>query len=116
MPVEKESTRQLKVAGQIQRDIAEIIRGKGMAFWNGALVSVSGVKISPDLAVAKIYVSVFPSEKAGPVMKQLEDNSRTLRGELGFRVGRQFRIVPELSFFLDGSLDYVEHIDALLKK
>lgn len=116
MAEQKESTRQLKVAGQVQKDMAEIIRAKGMAFFNGALVSVSGVKISPDLAVAKIYVSVFPSEKAGPVMKLLEDNSKPLRGALGAKVGRQLRIVPELSFFLDSSLDYVEHIDQLLKK
>lgn len=116
MAAEKESKRQLKVAGQIQRDMAEIIRGKGMAFWNGALVSVSGVSISPDLSAAKVYVSVFPSEKANDVMKLFEDNSKMLRGELGSRVGSQLRIVPELSFFLDTSLDYVEHIDELLKK
>jgi len=116
MAEQKESTRQLKVAGQIQKDMAEIIRGKGMAFWNGALVSVSGVKISPDLAVAKVYVSIFPSEKAGAVMKLLEENSKPLRGALGAKVGRQLRIVPELNFYLDSSLDYVEHIEELLKK
>lgn len=110
------STRQLKVAGQIQRDMAEIIREKGMPFFGGALVSVSGVKISPDLSVAKVYVSVFPSDKADAVMKTLEENSGRLRGELGTRVARQLRIVPEIGFLLDSSLDYVEHIEELLKK
>lgn len=116
MAVEQESTRQLKVASQIQRDMAEIIRLKGMAFFDGALVSVSGAKISPDLSVAKVYVSVFPSNKADAVMDKLEENTRALRGELGVRVAKQLRIVPEVTFFLDSSLDYVEHIEELLKK
>ncbi len=96
--------------------MAEIIRSKGMAAFGGALVSVSGVKISPDLSVAKIYVSVFPSEKAQSVMEQLQENGRALRGELGNKVARQLRIVPEIVFYLDSSLDYVEHIEQLLKK
>lgn len=111
-----ESTRQLKVAKEIQKDMAEIIRSKGMAAFGGALVSVSGVKISPDLSVAKIYVSIFPSEKAQGVMQQLQDEVRQYRGELGTRIGKQVRIVPEIDFFLDSSLDYVEHIEELLKK
>lgn len=110
------STRQLKVARELQRDMAEIIRLKGMGFFSGALVSVSGVEISPDLSVAKVYVSVFPSEKSEPVMKTLEDNTKALRGELGVRVAKQLRIVPEIIFLLDSSLDYVEHIEQLLKK
>jgi len=111
-----ESTRQLKVAKEIQKEMAEIIRSKGMAAFGGALVSVSGVKVSPDLSVAKIYVSVFPSDKAEPVMEVLQENNRQLRGELGSKVGKQFRIVPEIVFYLDSSLDYVEHIEELLKK
>lgn len=111
-----ESTRQLKVASQLQRDMAEIIRQKGMAFFQGALVSVSGVKISPDLSVAKVYVSIFPSSKADAVMNTLEENARALRGELGAKVAKQLRIVPEIAFFQDSSLDYVEHIEELLKK
>ena len=111
-----ESTRQLKVAKEIQKVMAEVIRSKGMATFGGALVSVSGVKISPDLSVAKIYVSVFPSDKAEAVMGTLEENGRALRGELGGKMGKQLRIVPEIAFFLDSSLDYVEHIEELLKK
>ena len=111
-----ESTRQQKVAKEIQKVMAEIIRSKGMAAFGGALVSVSGVKISPDLSVAKVYVSVFPSDKAEAVMEVLQENNRTLRGELGNKVGKQLRIVPEITFYLDSSLDYVEHIEELLKK
>lgn len=111
-----ESTRQLKVAREIQREMAEILRRKGMAAFDGALVSVSGVKISSDLSVAKVYVSIFPSEKAEGVMESLRENARGLRGELGHAMGKQLRIVPEIIFYLDSSLDYVEHIESLLKK
>lgn len=112
----KESTRQLKIARELQRDMAEIIRSKGMAAYDGAMVTVSGVKVSPDLALARVYVSIFPSSKSQAVMGRLKDENRKLRGELGRMVAKQLRIVPELDFFLDDSLDYVEHIDELLKK
>ncbi|MDD6254316.1 MAG: 30S ribosome-binding factor RbfA [Candidatus Cryptobacteroides sp.] len=110
------STRQLKVAKELQKDLAEIIRRKGMAAFGGAMVSVTEVRISPDLSVAKVYLSVFPSGKSGEVMQTVNDNARTIRGELGHIVARQLRIVPELAFYLDSSLDYAAHIDELLKK
>ena len=110
------STRQLKVARELQRDLAEIIRSKGMAVFNGAMVTVSEVRISPDLSVAKVYVSIFPSDKADAVMQILEENKKSYRGELGHKVASQLRIVPELDFYLDSTLDYAEHIDELLKK
>jgi len=114
--MESETTRQQKVARQIQKDLAEIIRARGMGAYDGALLTVSGVKITPDLALAKVYVSVFPSTKAEMVMQRLDEETSRLRGELGRRVAKQLRIVPELAFYLDDSLDYVEHIDELLKK
>lgn len=110
------STRQLKVAREIQKDLAEIICGKGMAVFGGAMVTVSEVRVSPDLSLAKTYVSIFPSAKAEEVMKLLNDNVKALRGELGHQVAKQLRIVPEIVFYLDTSLDYAEHIDELLKK
>ena len=110
------STRQLKVAREIQKDLAEIIRGKGMAVFGGTMVTVSEVRVSPDLSLAKTYVSIFPSAKAEEVMKLLNDNVKALRGELGHQVAKQLRIVPEIVFYLDTSLDYAEHIDELLKK
>lgn len=87
-----------------------------MAVFGGAMVTVSEVRVSPDLSLAKTYVSIFPSAKAEEVMKLLNDNVKALRGELGHLVAKQLRIVPEIVFYLDTSLDYAEHIDELLKK
>ena len=109
-------TRQLKVAREIQRDLAEIIRSRGMAAFGGAMVTVSEVRMSPDLSIAKTYVSIFPSDKQAEVMKLLEENKKQLRGELGRKVASQLRIVPEIDFYLDTSLDYAERIDELLRK
>lgn len=110
------STRQLKVARELQRDLAEIIRSKGMAVFAGSMVTVSEVRISPDLSIAKIFVSIFPSAKGEEVMKILQENNKAIRGELGRKIGSQMRIVPELDFMLDTTLDYAEHIESLLKK
>ena len=110
------STRQLKVAREIQKDLAEIIRAKGMAAFGGAMVTVSEVRVSPDLSVAKVYVSIFLSAKQEEVMHLLGENVKALRGELGRQVGKQLRIVPELVFYLDTTLDYAAHIEELLKK
>ena len=110
------STRQLKVARELQRDLAEIIRSKGMAVFGGAMVTVSEVRISPDLSIAKVYVSIFPSSKAESVMAILEENKKVYRGELGHKVASQLRIVPDMDFYLDSTLDYAEHIEELLKK
>lgn len=114
--MEQQSTRQLKVGRELQRDLAEIIRGKGMALFSGAMVTVSEVRISPDLSIAKVFVSIFPSDKQEAVMKILEEEKKSIRGELGKMVRSQLRIVPEFDFLLDTTLDYAEHIDSLLKK
>ena len=110
------STRQLKVSRELQRDLSEIIRSKGMAVWGGAMVTVSEVRISPDLSIAKVFVSIFPSEKQASVMPLLEEKKKEIRGELGRKVASQLRIVPDLDFYLDTTLDYAEHIEELLKK
>lgn len=110
------STRQLKVGRELQKALAEMIRSKGMAAFGGALVTVSEVRVSPDLSVAKVFVSIFPSARQEAVMGILEENNKALRGELGHIVAKQLRIVPELIFYLDTTLDYAEHIDELLKK
>lgn len=110
------STRQLKVARELQRDLAEIIRSRGMAVFGGAMVTVSEVRVSPDLSIAKVYVSVFPSAKQEEVMNTLKVENRSLRGELGRKVAKQLRIVPGIDFYLDTTLDYAEHIDRLLQQ
>ena len=81
----------------------------------GVLVSVSACRISPDLSICRAYLSVFPSERAEEILQNINNNQKQVRYELGTRVGKQLRIIPELKFFRDDSLDYVEHIDELLK-
>ena len=81
----------------------------------GTLVSVSAVRISPDMSIARVYLSVFPSEKAEEMVKNINNNMKSIRYELGTRVRHQLRIIPELKFFVDDSLDYIEKIDSLLK-
>ena len=81
----------------------------------GVMVSVSTVRVSPDLGIAKAYLSVFPSAKGAEVVESLNKNTKSIRFELGNRVRHQLRISPELRFYVDDSLDYIEHIDNLLK-
>lgn len=114
--MEGETTRQNKVGKQLQRDLAEIIQHKGMSAYGGAMVTVTTVNVSPDLSLARVHLSIFPSDKSKDVLKLVEVSSKYLRRELGKRVSKQLRIVPELMFFIDDSLDYVERIDELLKK
>ena len=114
--MEGESTRQQKIGKQLQKDLADIIRSKGMAAFDGAMVTVSEVRVSPDLSFAKVFVSSFPSPKGAKAMELLQNSVKQIRGELGRLVGKQFRIVPEIAFCRENTLDYVEHIDDLLKK
>ncbi len=114
--MEGQSTRQLKVSRQLQRDLAEIFREKGTSAFGGAMITVTTVRISPDLSVAKVFISIFPSANSKEVFKTVESLAKGIRGELGKRVSKQLRIVPELVFSVDDSLDYVQKIDDLLKK
>ena len=109
-----ETTRQTKISRLLQKELSEIflLQTKAMP---GVLVSVSAVRISPDMSIARVYLSVFPSEKAEEIVKNVNDNMKTIRYELGTRVRHQLRIIPELKFFVDDSLDYIEKIDSLLK-
>lgn len=112
----QESTRQLRVGRQLQRDLAEILQQQGMNAYNGAMITVTSVRMSPDLALARARISVFPSDKAAGVLGTLQKQVKIIRGELGRRVAKQLRVVPELLFQIDDSLDYVERIDELLSK
>lgn len=109
-----ESTRQSKIARLIQKELSEIflLQAKSM---NGVLVSVTSVRVSPDLSIARAHISVFPSERGEEIVKNLSANMRAIRYELGARLRHQLRIIPELKFFIDDSLDYLERIDELLK-
>lgn len=110
-----EGTRLNKIGRLLQKELGDLFQKqtKGLP---GTLVSVSMVRVSPDLSVAKVYLSIFPSEKAEEMMDAIEQNKKTIRYDLGQRVRLQLRRIPELIFFLDDSLDYVEKIDSLLKK
>ena len=110
-----ETTRQNNISRLIQKELSEIYLLQTNAM-NGVLVSVSAVRISPDMSIARVYLSVFPSEKSQEIVKNINDNMKSIRFELGTRVRHQLRIIPELKFFVDDSLDYVERIDELLKK
>ena len=79
-------------------------------------MSVTKCRISPDLSICTAYLSIFPSDKGEEIVKNVNANVKTIRYELGTRVRNQLRIIPELRFFIDDSLDYIEHIDELLKK
>ncbi len=82
----------------------------------GVMVSVTKTRISPDLSVCTAYLSIFPSEKGGEILSNIQKSAGQIRYELGTRMKSQLRIIPELRFHLDDSLDYMEHIDELLGK
>lgn len=109
-----ETTRQQKISRLIQKELSDIFQKQTQAT-HGVLVSVSAVRISPDLSIARGYLSIFPSERSKEILENINGNARQIRYELGTRVRHQLRIIPELKFFLDDSLDYLDHIDNLLK-
>ncbi len=110
-----QETRQNRISRLLQKELATIFQQQTMKT-HGVLVSVTRVRISPDLSICTAYLSIFPSERSEEIIANIRKNERTLRYELGTRVGKQLRIVPEVRFFIDDSLDYIEHIDELLKK
>lgn len=110
-----ETTRQNKIARLIQKDLSNIFQAQTRQT-RGILISVSVVRISPDLSVARAYLSIFPSEKAAEILENINAHASQIRYELGTLERHQLRIIPELKFFIDDSLDYVDNIDRLLKK
>ena len=110
-----ETTRQNKIARLIQKDLSNIFQAQTRQTRN-LLVSVSVVRISPDLSVAKAYLSIFPSERSQEVLQNINEHASEIRYELVKLERHQLRIIPELKFFLDDSLDYVDHIDELLNQ
>jgi ribosome-binding factor A len=110
-----ETTRQNKVARQIQKDLSEILLNLDGAFLKGRMVTVTMVRMSPDLSLAKIYVSVFPSSGKEEFLEMIKLHGKQIRNLLGQKVKNQLRIVPELAFNIDDSMDYAERIEQLLK-
>ena len=110
-----DSTRQQKISRLVQKELSEIFR-RETAKTRGTLVSVSSVRVSPDLSVANVRLSIFPSENAQAIMDNINQNERSIRHQLAQQTRYQLRRCPELKFHLDDSLDYIDHIDELLAK
>ena len=111
----EETNRQKKIAGVLQKDLIDILQGEARDWLKGVLISVTKVYVTSDLGEAKIYVSVFPSEHRDRMMEGIKKNSSTIRYELARRTKNQLRRMPNLEFFSDDSLDYIEGIDEALK-
>ncbi|MDR1879392.1 MAG: 30S ribosome-binding factor RbfA [Tannerellaceae bacterium] len=110
-----ENTRLNKIGRLLQKELGDIFQRQTQSM-HGTLVSVSVVRVSPDLGIAKAYLSIFPSEKGKEMLEAIRANTKSIRYELGQRVHLQLRKIPDLQFYIDDSLDYIEHIDNLLKK
>jgi len=109
------TTRQNKVSRLIQKELSAIFQLNSRSLFEGRLISVTTVRISPDLSVARVYISIFPIERRDEIHEIVKEQGRKLRLDLGTKVGKQLRIIPQLSFFIDDSLDYADNIDKLLQ-
>ena len=110
-----ESTRQQKIARLIQKDLSDIFLVYARQLGGGVLISVSEVRVSPDLGIANIYLSIFPDARQKEIMQHVETDIHSIRGKLGALERHQLRIIPELRFFADETIQRMEHIDELLK-
>lgn len=112
--MEQFSTRQNKISRLVQREMADILLKLNKSKFTGKLITVTVVRVTKDLGIARIYLSVYPSEFAQEILSDIQFNSKQLRGELGRRVGKSLRVIPELEFYIDDSLDYIDNINKLL--
>jgi len=111
-----ESNRQKKIAGVLQLDLAEVLQGAAReGGLNGVLISVSKVTVPTDLSLAKVYLSIFPIEKAKELLTGIKINKAAIKHEIAQRTKHQLRRMPELFFYLDDSLDYIDTIEKSLK-
>jgi len=111
-----ESLRQQKVNKLLAKELAEIFRSEARSMFGGGFITVTGVRVSPDLSSAKVYVSIMVNRDKTEIFNLITEQSNVIRRKLGFIVGKQLRLVPQLSFFIDDSLDYAMKIEELLKK
>ena len=110
-----ESTRTRKISRLIQKELAEIFLRESKTSYAGKMISVTIVRVTPDLSLAKVYLSIFPLKKDEDILSVVNEQKSHLRNLLGQRVKNQMRKIPELAFYIDDSLDYIDHIDQLLK-
>ena len=113
--MEEHSTRQNKVSRLIQREMADILLKLNKSKFTGKLISVTVVRVTKDLGIARVYLSIFPSEFANEILKEIELLKKQLRGDLGRKLGKSLRVIPDLEFYIDDSLDYIDNIDKLIK-
>ena len=111
----EETNRQRKIAGVLQKDLVDVLQKAAQDGMQGVIISVSKVSVTPDLGIAKVYLSVFPSDKRNAIVEGVKSNSPLIRHELAKRTRNQLRRMPELLFFGDDSLDYIEEIDKSLR-
>lgn len=98
----------------VQKELAGIFQKQGNNLFGGGMISVTVVRVTPDLGLAKVWLSLFPPERRQELFESVNMQNKTIRHELGRRVKKQLRLVPELQFFIDDSIDYAQHIDKLL--
>ena len=110
-----ESTRQNKISRLIQKDLGEIFQRNSQSMFSGAIITVTKVYVTRDLSIARVYLSIYGKDPKS-IVKQAEASSKEIRKQLGIRIKNQVRAIPELQFFIDDSLDYIENIERLLKK
>ncbi len=114
--MEEESQRQKKIGSVLQRDLVEVLqRAATQGGMHGILISVSKVKVTVDLSVAKVYLSIFPNNKGKELIEGIKSNSPLIKHELAQRTKHQLRRMPALQFYLDDSLEYIDKIDKSLK-
>jgi ribosome-binding factor A len=111
-----ESVRQQKVNKLVQKELAEIFRSESRSLFGGAFITVTQTRVSPDLGTAKVYISIMATKDRQAIFKLVEEQKPAIRKRLGNMIGKQLRVVPELQFFIDDSLDYAMKIEELLKK
>lgn len=109
-----DSTRQMKYARLIQKELSDILQKDGKGIFGQHFVTVTGVKVTPDLSIARIHLSVF-NRKGPEVLLRINEHRKEIRRKLGDRIRNQARIIPELEFFIDDSLDYAEKMDKIFK-
>tara|TARA_R110002050_G_scaffold54303_2_gene122912 strand:+ start:3776 stop:4180 length:405 start_codon:yes stop_codon:yes gene_type:complete len=112
----EESQRQKKIASVLQRDLVEVLQGAAtQGGMHGILISVSKVKVTVDLSVAKVYLSIFPNNKGAELIEGIKSNAPLIKHEIAQRTKNQLRRMPRLEFFIDDSLEYIDQIDKSLK-
>ena len=114
--MEENSTRQNKISRLVQRELADILLKLNKTNFPGKLISVSVVRVTKDLGIARIYLSIFPSEFSEEILADLKVFTKLIRGDMGRKLGKSLRVIPNLEFYLDDSLDYIDNIDKLLHK